>query len=115
MELAAVITLVALVIVCVVAGVAAWETVCDWEVVDAVLHGGEPRRVRILYGKHGWRPFSWGRDRMMRIVTRVDAVDVDPSPEKCVEAGIRLQHSLGYDGSEYATPRARWHEWRLTR
>ena len=115
MELAAVITLVALVIVCVVAGVAAWETVCDWEVVDAVLHVGKTRRVRILYGKHGWRPVSWGRDRMMRIVTRVDAVDVDPSPEKCVEAGIRLQHSLGYDGSEYATPRARWHEWRLTR
>ena len=56
MELAAVITLVALVIVCVVAGVAAWETVCDWEIVDAVLHVGKPRRVRILYGKHGWRP-----------------------------------------------------------
>lgn len=115
MELVFMITLAVFVAVCVVAGVAAWETVCDWEVVDAILEIAEPRRVRILYGKHGWRPVTWGRDQTIRIITRVDAVDVDPSPERCVEAGIRLQHALGYDGSEYRMPRPRWHEWRMTR
>lgn len=101
--------------VCMAACVIARETMCDREVIDSVLKTSGRRHVRVLYGTSGTRPFTWGRDRTVRILARVDATGVDVAPERCVEAGIRLQHALGYDGSEYLTPRPRWHEWRLNR
>lgn len=91
------------------------ETHGDRLVVENVLKVREPGRVRIRYGVHGLRPFTWGRDASMLVRVPVEYAGVDLSPASLVETGIRMQQLLGYDGVECRTPRPRWREWRLVR
>jgi hypothetical protein len=72
------------------------------------------RIVRIAYGPMGL-PWTLGHAKRIRIRVPDRAIPKVASPEDAIEAGIRIQQSLGMDDSSANMSRPRWHEWTLSR
>jgi hypothetical protein len=72
------------------------------------------RLVRIAYGPMGW-PWTLGHAKSIRIRVPDRVIPKVASPEDAIEAGIRIQQSLGMDDSSADMSRPRWHEWTLSR